>query len=272
MAQGKSSKQKRQAQNRAARQAQAARRAASQPTAGAAPAARPAGRGGRFGSLFNPRPPAAGAAAGRAAAAADQPVGYRAALSAFLAIVAAVVISCTALRQPVDADGDLYTSASITTEWATSAVDAAAAAPGDTPKELAASIDDWTPGRSSELYAVAAWPFSAMLVLPVLAGLLAFQAVRTRRPSKVVNRAMFAVMLGAFLNQGVFVIMLPGLIGFVVASFQIRKAELAALQAEAAAGAAVGDPATGEVVEVDEVEADEADEADGATPSTPGAG
>lgn len=173
----------------------------------------------------------------------DQPPGYRAALSAVLAAVAALMLCTVALRYPVDASGKVYNSETLVADWSVTALRAAADQPAATPAKIAASIDDWAPGRSKDTVAKALWPFSLALVLPLVGAGLGFSAVRKRSSSKVVNRALYATLFGAVLTQGLLMLFLPVVIAMGVAMFQVRKAETIA-----AAGTGSG------VIEVAEVD------------------
>ena len=236
------SKQKRAAQNRARRAAHAARIANAQAAAtssgrsetssgqrgGGSLLGRVLGRsgGGSGGRLATAR-------ADGAARRGDQPVGYRAALSALLAAVAAAIVCAVALRYPVDAEGELYTREHLVADWSLTALDAAADDPGGDVSEIAGSIDEWAPGRAQETVAKALWPFSLAIVLPIVGSGLGFHAVRRRAASKVVNRALYATLFGAVLTQGLLLLFLPTVIAMGVAMFQVRKAETIAA-AEAA--------------------------------------
>jgi hypothetical protein len=164
-----------------------------------------------------------------------QPVGYRAALTGALAGVAAVVASFL-VHAPVDAGGELYTKPSIVAEWSQSALHAAGDAPTAEPATIAASVDDWMPGRGSDRLFLIYWPTSLAVLLPVGASILAFRAVRDRRPSKIVTRAMYATLLGSILTVGLLQFFIPTVIAISVASFQVRKAEMAAIRAAQADG------------------------------------
>jgi hypothetical protein len=247
------SKQKRAAQNRNQRAAREARAA----NANVAPTSRATGgpsAGGASGSLLSrlrgggtTRPPSmrAAAAQGRAL----QPPGFRAALSGLFAAVAAVLLCTLSLRYPVDARGDLYTSEQLAADWSLTAAQAAADQPGADAAEVAASIEEWAPGRGRDTVVQALWPFSLAIALPVLGAGLAFQAVRKRASSKVVNRTLYATLFGAVLTQGLLLLFLPVVLAVAVAMFQVRKAE-----AIAAAEAAPGEDG---VIEVDEVTAED---------------
>ncbi len=258
---GQPSKDKRAAQNRNQRAARAARAA----NASAAPVRREAASGpaaSGSGSLLSrlrgggstARPAArATSRPSLAEARALQPPGYRAALMAVFAAGAAILLCVFALRYPVDAQGELYTSEHLVADWSMTALRAAAEAPEATAAEVVDAIDDWNPGRSRETVIQALWPFSLAIVLPFIAALLAFRAVRTRASSKVVNRTLYATLFGAVLTQGLLLLFLPVVLAVGVAMFQVRKAE-----AVAAAAAAQDD----EVIDVDEVVEDEIIEAD----------
>lgn len=287
MASGKRqpSKQKRTNQNRqerAARQARAAAASAaassptsSTPASGASPA-----RGSLLGRLRGatsstspaPRSAAVSGAAGSAApgrrAPGAQPVGYRAALTALLAAIAAVVASFF-IHQPVDARGDIYTKPSIVAEWATTALGQAQAAPTAAAPAIVDAIgDDWMPHRSTERMFVAYLPLSLAAVLPVIGAYLLFRSVQQRRGSRVVNRAMYATLLGAFLSLPLLQFFLPTVIAGWVAGFQVRRAdraELLAAQAEAGdvidAESVEGNAVEGEVTDAEVVDDTEVDDA-----------
>ncbi len=243
------SKQKRAAQNRNQRVAREARAA----NANAAPTPRSTGgstaSGGgsllsrlRGGGTTRPSGVRSAVAQGRAL----QPPGFRAALSGLFAAVAAVLLCTFALRYPVDAKGDLYTSEQLAADWSLTAARAAAEQPGADAAEVAASIDEWAPGRGRDTVVKALWPFSLAIALPVLGAGLAFQSVRKRASSKVVNRTLYATLFGAVLTQGLLLLFLPVVLAVAVAMFQVRKAE-----AIAASDAAATD---GGVIDVDEVD------------------
>jgi hypothetical protein len=160
-----------------------------------------------------------------------QPPGYRAALSAVFAAVAAIVLCAFLLRYPVDGQGDLYTSETLVADWVATAIEAAQAAPDLDAAELADSIEVWTPGRDDQTVLAALWPWSIATILPLIGAGITFWAVRRRAGSKVLNRALYATLFGAF---------------------QVRKAEAQAL----AAGAEDG------VIDVDSEELDPDDEVD----------
>jgi hypothetical protein len=196
---------------------------------------------------------AASSGGGRAAAAGPlrnpsaQPVGYRAALTGALAAVAAVVASFL-VHAPVDANGDLYTRPSIAAEWSQTALHASLDAPHADAAAVVDAIDDWMPERSSERLFVIYWPTSLAVLLPVGASILAYRAVKDRRPSKIVTRAMYATLLGSVLTVGLLQFFIPTVIAISIASFQVRKAEMAAVRAAAAEGEADG------VIEADVVD------------------
>jgi hypothetical protein len=276
MAQPKSSKEKRAAQNKAARQAAAARKVNAHAEPGASGRAKAAPKRGGLRGLFNPTPTTKSTTGGakattgsgaptarsaRAAAVASQPPGHRAALSAVFASVAAVVLCLVAVPVAVNSDGDLYTRESLAVSWSITAAEASVEAPDATPAEIVKSIDEWTPGRETKPALIALWPWSLAVILPVLGSFFGFQAVRQRKPSKAVSRAMFLTVLGVLTTTQLAFLFLPSVVALAVAMYQVRKAEVAA------ASVAVGDATTGEVVEAQviddasEVEAD-ADESD----------
>jgi hypothetical protein len=263
------SKQKRAVQNRNQRAARAARaaNASAAPDEGVGTTSSASSgsllsrlRGGSTGNQPARRSSAGGATSARARGAAlraHQPPGYRAALSAMLAAGAALLLCTFALRYPVDAQGDLYTSETLTADWSVTALQAAADQPDATAAEVADSIKEWAPGRDKAPVIKALWPFSLAIALPLIGAALGFWAVRKRSSSKVVNRALYATLFGAVLTQGLLLLFLPVVLAMGVAMFQVRKAETIA---------AASAPADG-VIDVDEVEAaDQADQADEVDP------
>jgi len=254
------SKQKRAAQNRSQRAARAERvlNANTAPSAGPAGGASestrsPGPSGGSLlsrlrsggtarGTSSSTARPRQSARARGAALRADQPPGYRAAMSALLAAAAAVMLCTVALRYPVDARGDVYTGETLAADWSVSALRAVAAHPGDRAQEVVASIDDWAPDRSKDTVAKALWPYSLSILLPLGGAGLGFQAVRKRSSAKTVNRALYATLLGAVLTQGLLLLFLPVVLAMGVAMYQVRKAE-----AVAAASAAT------DVIDVEEI-------------------
>lgn len=242
------SKQKRAAQNRNQRAARTARttnantdpaeRVASTSTAGGGTLLSRL-RGGSTGRGPAGRAPAGTATSARARGAAlraHQPPGYRAALSAVLAAAAALLLCTFALRYPVDAQGDLYSSETLTADWSVTALQAASEQPDATAAQVADSIDDWAPGREKAPVIKALWPFSLAIVLPLIGAGLGFWAVRKRSSSKVVNRALYATLFGAVLTQGLLLLFLPVVLGMGVAMFQVRKAETIAAASAPAEG------------------------------------
>jgi hypothetical protein len=282
MSPAKPSKDKRAAQNRAARAATAARKeaAAAAASGGIAPRAG-GGRKSSFSKLtgiFNPKPPAprsTGGAAGSSSSGArsgpgaggsvretlatnrrNQPIGYRAALFSLIASVAVVVVCVVAVKVAVAGDGTIFSRTNterLTAEWATTALRAASAAPEASAASLARGIDEWVPGWEEQTFAAATWPQSILLVLPVIASFLGFRAVRQRGTSKVVNRALLAMVLGSVLNPQVLQLFLPAVIGLGFAGYQLRKFEMTTAAAARASG---GD---GEVIDADVVDADVVD-------------
>lgn len=261
------SKQKRAAQNRNQRAAREARAA----NAGLGPTERTAGTASTpasGGSLLSRlrgggARPAAGGVRPTADARSQQPPGFRAALSAVFAAVAAVLLCTFALRYPVDAQGELYTAEHLAADWSLTALEAAADQPGASAATVAESIDDWNPGRSKETVVMALWPYSLAILLPLIGALLAFQAVRKRASSKTVNRALYATLFGAVLTQGLLLLFLPVVLAVGVAMFQVRRAE--AMAAASAAGGvidveAVDEAPDGEALELDVDQVPEVDE------------
>ncbi|MDP1806563.1 MAG: hypothetical protein Q8K72_15410, partial [Acidimicrobiales bacterium] len=172
----------------------------------------------------------------------------RAALSALFASVAAVVLCLVAVPVAVNGDGDLYTRESLAVTWSATAAGAALATPAATPAELVKAIDQWTPDRETTPALVALWPWSIAVVLPVLGSFFGFQAVRQRKPSRSVSRAMFLTVLGVLTTTQLAFLFLPSVIALAVAMYQVRKGEVAA------ASVTGGSPTTGEVVEAQVVE------------------
>ncbi|MDP1820985.1 MAG: hypothetical protein Q8K58_13995 [Acidimicrobiales bacterium] len=260
------SKQKRASQNRAQRAALSVRRdAASAPSSTSSSS----GSGGdgrssllgrlRGASFATPAaPPSGDRAADRAAARSAQPVGYRAALSGVMAAGAGLLLCLVFIKVPVTDDGDLYTKERLSAEWSDTARRAAVEAPDATADDLVDDIDEWAPDRSKDLLAKALWPYSAFIILPVIGAVLGFRAVSRRRPSKVISRAMFATLFGAFLTQGLFLIFLPSILALGVAMFQVRKYETAVAAAAATAVAEGG----GDVIDADVIDADIVDDPD----------
>ncbi len=254
------SKQKRAQQNRNQRAALQQRKAAATAaaTSSSGSSASGGGGGGLFGRLRNAggaRPAATGGGGGGAsarptaaarggagggglfgggAARGDQPPGYRAALVGLLTAVAGLVVCITLVRVPVDGNGDVYSRERLAAEWTDSALQVAVANPDAPAAEVADDVEVWSPDREEELYAAALWPASLGLALPAIASFFGFRAVSRRRPSRIVNRAMFATLLGAFLSFQP-ILFLPAVIGIGIASFQIRKAEVQAIQEAQAA-------------------------------------
>jgi hypothetical protein len=277
MASGKRqpSKQKRTNQNRqerAARQARASNAAAAPSSAGSSSSGTGAGRGSLLGRL---RGAASGGASSSSTSASggstprrgfdpsQQAPGYRAALTALLAAGAAVIASFF-LTQPVDGQGEVYTRPAIVAEWATSAVQQVAETPDADADAIVQAIgDDWMPHRDSERMFIAYLPLSLAAILPVIAAYLLFRSVQQRRGAKIVNRAMYATLLGAFISLPLLQFFLPTVIAGWVAGFQVRKAErnelLAAQAAQAEAGGTDGDVIEADVVEADVVEPDVVD-------------
>jgi len=280
MASGKRqpSKQKRTSQNRQQRSALQARKAAA-----SSPPSRSSGRPGSSGgggrSLLGrlrgavapsaPRPATSSGAAGSGRGAArrpagsrgDQPVGYRAALTGLIGAAAAVAVSFI-VSTPVTVDGDPYNAERVVSEWSLTALDEAIDSPDADADQLQDDIDVWMPDRESERLAIAAFPASLAMALPVIGAYVAFRAVQQRRGSKVVNRAMYATLFGAVLTFGLLTFFLPTVIAVGVAGFQVRKAEAQAAMAEAAAaqGEDDGDVIEAEVVEAEVVEDDTDDD------------
>jgi hypothetical protein len=246
------SKQRRQAQNQKQRAALDARRQAAASASSSASAPRAASSGARSGGGSVLSRLRGATAAGRVArtGGTGTPVGHRAALSAVFAAVAATVVGSFVYQVPVDRSGDaIATRGALIAEWTLSADEVALESPGATPEEIAGSVDDWLPG-GTDPYLVAAWPISLGMLLPVIGTALGLRAVSRRSPAKVVNRTMYVALFGALLAGPLLLVFLPAVISLAVASFQVRKAELAARDAAPADG----------VIEVDEVEAADTDD------------
>jgi hypothetical protein len=173
--------------------------------------------------------------------------------------VAAIILTVLQTT-PVDAEGDLYTPEKLVAEWSDSALAVAVDQPDADADAVAEAVEEWSPGRGSERLIQALWPASVAMALPVLAAFLAFRAVQQRRPSRTVNRAMYATLFGALLTFNLFIFFLPSVVAISIAGFQVRKAEAtAAALAAAEAGEAGGD---GDVIDaevVDEAEPTTAD-------------
>lgn len=168
----------------------------------------------------------------------DVPIGQKAALTGVLAAVAAIAFSFFNYTG-VDANGDFYTQPKIAAEWATSALEVSKAHPDADGPAVAAQVTDWMPNRTTERIPLALGWLSLAMVLPLLGAGLAFRAVRKRLGSKVVNRAMYATLLGMFLSQALALYFLPAVIAVFVASWQVRKYEMTVARAAAADGGAI---------------------------------
>lgn len=251
------SKQRRQTQNQRERAARQAR------TANAAAEAAPTGKVGgttlpaKSGSVLSRLTGTSGtsgksgstaAARGRSSST-DLPVGHRAALTAVILAATSILFVIFTIRVPLGASGDpIRTSTDRVAEWAGAALDAASSLDEPTGAEVADAVDDWSPsGR--ERYITALFPQSLAVFLPLIAAALGFQAVRQRRPAKIVNRAMYATLFGALLTVDLLIFFLPTVVSMAVASFQVRKYEFAMKAAEAG-------PPEDEVIDVDEVDDD----------------
>jgi len=257
------SKQKRAAQNRNQRAARAARAAnANRPASisgggggtggGGGLLSRLRGGGGRTTTRGGTTRPTL------AEARSLQPPGFRAALSAVFAALAAIVLCTFALRYPVDAQGDLYTRETLVADWTASALDVVAEQPDATADEVAQAVETWAPGREQETVVAALWPWSVAIVLPLLGAGLTFWAVRRRSPSRVLNRALYATLFGAVLTQGLLLLFIPVVLAVGVAMFQVRKAEAVA----AASGADGVIDVAAEDTTVEDTTTDEADDED----------
>ena len=195
------------------------------------------------------------------------PPGHRAALSALLAAVAGAVVACFLISVPVDASGEAISSpTALVGEYTLSAWEVVQSTPTATADDVVDAVDDWTP-NGEERYGIATWPLSLLLLLPVAASFLAFQAVAKRKSSKTVMGAMYATLFGALLSQQL-IIFIPTVIGVGIASYQVRKAEAAAtFAAQAMEGGDGGDDDEDrdddDVIDVEEaIDAEEASESD----------
>jgi hypothetical protein len=257
------SKQKRTQQNRQQRSALEARKAAASTPAPSGSSSAGRGGGGGGGLLGRLRGAGAPVPARRAAARGDQAVGHRAALTGLIAAGAAAAVTFI-VSTPVTTDGDPYTSERVVAEWADSALLAAQETGATEPDAVLAQFPDedageeWMPQRDKERLAVAAFPASAAMVLPLVGAYYAFRAVQQRRGSKIVNRAMYATLFGAVLTFGLLTFFLPTVIAVGIAGFQVRKAETQAAMAEAAAaGGDDDDVIEAEVVDDGDAEPDD---------------
>jgi hypothetical protein len=276
MASGKQqpSKQKRTNQNRQQRSALEARKAAASRTSTSASSSGGARAGGgsllgrlrgAFAAPAAPRASGGGTGGGGTAASSaaaepsgdpltrnGQPVGYRAAMTGLIAAFAAVAISFV-VSTPVTDDGDPYDSERVVAEWADTALQAAQETDATEPDAVIDEIgEEWMPNRESEQLAIAAFPASLAMALPVIGAWFAWRAVQQRRGSKIVNRAMYATLFGAVLTFGLLTFFLPTVIAVGVAGFQVRKAETSAAMAAAPQPADDDDVIEAEVVDDDE--------------------
>ena len=240
------SKQRRQSQNRQQRADVAARSAA----AGAAATAivtsgstTPPVKKGSVLSRLTTSGPSGGTAKAprRARGNAGLPPGHRAALTSLVLAAVTLLFVLFGFRVPISAatGAAISTSTERVGEWVQPALDNAIAAG---PDGTAAAVTNWSPG-GDELYMKAFWPLSLSVFLPLVAATLGFRAVSRRASAKVVNRAMYATLFGALLTTQLLIFFLPSVVAMAVASFQVRKAEVAT-NAAGAAG----------VIEVDEVD------------------
>lgn len=250
-------RQRRQARNRAERQAREARRAAAQsaggPTSATTPKRRRRWGGGRSGAQATPAQaapapaaasPSGGAGGGSAGAAgptrprggsfAGKPPGSRAAFLSLLFAVGALA-SVIFLQVPVDEDGSPLSQSEVEEL--------------DERREAGEDI----PERERNAF-MALWPLSVLYVLPIGVGGIAVRATtRAARPGRVWMRALIAITVFAIIS-GIPILYFPMVLALAVASFQARRAE-----ATAAAAARPAD----EPIEVDAVEEDSEPDTDG---------
>lgn len=179
-------------------------------------------------------------------------------MSALLAAAAAAVVGSFMIRLPIDRGGEpISTPGALAAEWSLSAYEQAEAEPSASADDVAAAVDDWTPG-GEEPYAQALWPLSLGVLLPVAGAGLAFRAVSKRAPAKVVNRTMYVTLFGTLLAAQLLILFLPAVVGVAIAAFQVRKAEVAAQAAAAEDAASEGPADEGDVIEVEEAVEDDA--------------
>jgi hypothetical protein len=184
-----------------------------------------------------------------------QPVGYRAALTCFLAALAAVAASLL-FHSAVDGQGDPYTQSSLVAEWSQSALHAAADQPaGAEPAAIVKAVDDWMPHRDSERIAAIYFPWTLAAVLPIGASFLLLRAVRERKGARTVNRAMYATLLGSVICLPLLQFFFPTLGAAWFAGYQVRRAEMAAIRAQGGGEDEAG--GDDEVIEADVVDDDE---------------
>jgi hypothetical protein len=243
-------RQRRQARNRAERQAREARRAAAQaaasPTSSTTPRRRRRWGGGR--SAQQAAPAEAGPAQSSAASSgtggaarparpgggsfAGKPPGSRAAFLSLLFAVGALA-SVIFLQVPVDEDGSPLSQSEVEEL--------------DERREAGEDI----PERERNAFS-ALWPLSILYVLPLGVGGIAVRATtRAARPGRVWMRSLIAITVFAIVS-GIPILYFPMVLALAVASFQARRAEAssaAASRPEAPAGAASDD-----VIDVDAVE------------------
>jgi hypothetical protein len=183
-----------------------------------------------------------------------QPVGYRAALTCFLAALAAVGASLL-FHTAVDAQGDPYSQPSLVAEWSHSALDATADLPADAePAAVVKAVDDWMPNRSSERIFTIYFPWTLAALLPIGASFLLLRAVRERRGARTVNRAMYATLLGSVICLPLLQFFFPTLGAAWFAGYQVRRAEMAAIRAQGGEDGGAGSSADDEVIEADVVD------------------
>jgi hypothetical protein len=213
-------KQRRQAENRAQRVAREARReAANRPrTRPAEPSSARAEQSSEADRPTRPRRARGGAFAGK-------PPGYRAAFLALLFSIGS--FASVAISNPeVDEDGRAYSFTELTEIQ--EARDAGEGIPEERRNGLAA-----------------AWPLSALLVLPIGVGALAVVAgQRAADPTRAWMRCMFGAvvfaLLAARIPPGYTVLYFPMVIALGVATFQSRKAQAQAQVAGEATAAGGG--------------------------------
>jgi hypothetical protein len=244
-------RQRRQARNRAERQAREARRAAAQaaasPTSSSTPRRRRPWGGGR---AAQPAPPAEATPAERTATPsgtggaarparprggsfAGKPPGSRAAFLSLLFAVGALA-SVIFLQVPVDEDGSPLSQSEVEEL--------------DERREAGEDI----PERERNAF-MALWPLSAIYVLPIGVGAIAVRATtRAARPGRVWMRSLIAVTVFAIIS-GIPILYFPMVLALAVASFQARRAEAAVGTATRPAADAPAGPSDG-VIDVEEVE------------------
>ena len=169
-----------------------------------------------------------------------------------------------AFRIPVGVSGEpIRTEPERVADWSLAALDTARSLDAPvTAEALREAVEDWSP-EPKQPYIQAMFPLSLTVVLPLLASLLGYRAVRRRASARLVNRAMYATLFGALLTFELLIFFLPGVVAMAVASFQVRKYEYATRLTDEPEGGddpeGGDEPEPDDVIDVDEVEVDAAD-------------